>query len=278
MERRRPIVEQLAKQGYTQGAIAIQLGVSQNTIHHDLETLSIIDNVKGEGKDTLGRKRSTGRPKGGGGKHTGPQPARRTDVPQAAELVLDRGMTYDQAAEATDSTLQVVRASVMREEGRREAQPLITPDMLSMSAREKGEAWLRQEKKRMQASFEDTVQTRVREHLEAAIKSMNERYEEYQAVIEGRRGFMTGRTFRLILSCLHPDSRKSLSDERLSAAFRAFQLLEKRVLDEKESPTPRPPDLPRNLAELMEARRKRTAERSAAARARRAGRTNVSVK
>ena len=51
-ERRRPIVEQLAKQGYTQDAIAMQLGVSQQTIGRDLETLSIVDNVKGKGKES----------------------------------------------------------------------------------------------------------------------------------------------------------------------------------------------------------------------------------
>ena len=33
------------------------------TVGRDLETLSIVDNVKGQGKDTLGRKKSTGRPK-----------------------------------------------------------------------------------------------------------------------------------------------------------------------------------------------------------------------
>src|SRR6516162_9078825 len=63
-ERRRPMVEQLAKQRYTQDAIAIQLSVDQATISRDLETLCTVHNVKGQGKDTLGRKRSTGRPKG----------------------------------------------------------------------------------------------------------------------------------------------------------------------------------------------------------------------
>src|SRR5262249_10360919 len=67
-ERRRPIVEQLAKQGYTQQAMATQLGVDQKTISRDLETLGILPNVKGQGKDTRGRKRSTGRPKGSGGR------------------------------------------------------------------------------------------------------------------------------------------------------------------------------------------------------------------
>ena len=59
-ERRRPLVEQLAKQAYTQEAIARQLGVSQMTISRDIETLNIVFNVKGQGKDTRGRKKSTG--------------------------------------------------------------------------------------------------------------------------------------------------------------------------------------------------------------------------
>src|SRR6516164_1129831 len=68
-ERRRPIVEQLAKQGYTQQAIAMQLGVDQATISRDFPTLCIVHNVKGQGKDTLGRTRSTGRPKGSTKRH-----------------------------------------------------------------------------------------------------------------------------------------------------------------------------------------------------------------
>src|SRR5215475_7013379 len=62
-ERRRPLVEQLAKQGYTQDAIVTQLGVSVMTISRDIETFNTLLNVKGQGKDTLGRKKSTGRPR-----------------------------------------------------------------------------------------------------------------------------------------------------------------------------------------------------------------------
>jgi DeoR/GlpR family transcriptional regulator of sugar metabolism len=40
-ERRRPIVGQLKEQGYTQQAIAMQLGVSQYTISKDFETLLV---------------------------------------------------------------------------------------------------------------------------------------------------------------------------------------------------------------------------------------------
>jgi hypothetical protein len=40
-------------------AIATQLGVSQYTISKDLETLLVTNNVKGQGKDTRGRKKST---------------------------------------------------------------------------------------------------------------------------------------------------------------------------------------------------------------------------
>jgi hypothetical protein len=60
-ERRRPLVEQLRTQGYAQQAIAMQFGVNQARIARDL-TLCSTHNVKGQGKDTLGRKRSTERP------------------------------------------------------------------------------------------------------------------------------------------------------------------------------------------------------------------------
>jgi hypothetical protein len=40
-------------------AIATQLSVDQRTVGRDLETLGTLPNVKGQGKDTRGRKKST---------------------------------------------------------------------------------------------------------------------------------------------------------------------------------------------------------------------------
>src|SRR5262245_3884283 len=63
---RRPVAEQLYKQGFTMEAIATQLGVHKATIARDLKDIvAICNNVKPDrGTDTLGRKKSTGRPKG----------------------------------------------------------------------------------------------------------------------------------------------------------------------------------------------------------------------
>src|SRR5262245_38125789 len=87
-ERRRPVVEMLSKQGYSQDAIALQLGVSQPTVARDIETLFMMNNVKGQGTDTRGRKKSTGRPKGSGGGQSGKQRS-TAKSDKAVEIVLD---------------------------------------------------------------------------------------------------------------------------------------------------------------------------------------------
>ena len=151
-ERRRPLVEQLAKQGYTQDAIVTQLGVSVMTISRDIETFNTLLNVKGQGKDTLGRKKSTGRPR-----KNKLQPKRRKNVSpdanSAACEILDEGKTYSEAEHETGFSNTVLRAAVAREEGRRQAEPTITPEMLSMSAQEKLGAALRQHKKQLDSSL-----------------------------------------------------------------------------------------------------------------------------
>jgi DeoR/GlpR family transcriptional regulator of sugar metabolism len=99
---RKQRAETLFKQGFSQEQIAVLFGVSQSTIRDDLATLVETTNVKGQGKDTLGRKKSTGRPRNSGTKRAGPQPQRKTTTPAieqaAAELVLDEGKTLAEVA------------------------------------------------------------------------------------------------------------------------------------------------------------------------------------
>ena len=54
------------------------------------------------------------------------------------------------------------------------------------------------------------------------------------------------------LSCLHDDSRKSVSSEKLNKAFTIWTEAKLKVLDEKENPTPKfkdMPDIPGTTAE-----------------------------
>lgn len=65
-ERKRRAKVLRVERGFTEQQIAELFGVGQATISRDLGTLSEMDNAKGQGKDTLGRKRSPGRPRGSG--------------------------------------------------------------------------------------------------------------------------------------------------------------------------------------------------------------------
>jgi hypothetical protein len=62
--KRKPIAERLYRQGFTMETIATQLGVHHSQIVRDLKDIcGDRTNVKDRGTDTLGRKKSTGRPK-----------------------------------------------------------------------------------------------------------------------------------------------------------------------------------------------------------------------
>jgi hypothetical protein len=62
--------------------------------------------------------------------------------------------------------------------------------------------------------------------------------DSWNNVIKSREsGIMVHANFKLIRSCLHPDSRNSASDEKLARAFRVFNRLEYVLCDEAELPT-----------------------------------------
>ena len=84
-------------------------------------------------------------------------------------------------------------------------------------------------------------------------------------------------TYKLILSCLHPDLVEGeATKRRFAKAFAIFsdKAMVKRLLDERESPTEFT-GMPQNYAEWMQAKAKATADRRAAAAARKAGKTNI---
>src|SRR5262245_37862620 len=62
--------------------------------------------------------------------------------------------------------------------------------------------------------------------------------QAWRTVVQSREsGIMAHANFRLVRSCLHPDSRKSASEEKLAKAFRIFNRLEYVLCDEAELPT-----------------------------------------
>lgn len=238
-ERRRPIVKVLREQGYTQEAIALQLGVSHQTVGRDIETLSMMDNVKGQGKDTLGRKRSTGRPKNT--RKPGEKQKQRSINAKPEDW-----QRFKEKAEAKGKSAAEILGELI-------AEPVIERADLSMSAQEKFDAAIRQYKRKLDAEFELRVLEECNKRLnELSLPAYVAEMAKLEHSITSRKGIMTEETFKLILRCLHPD--KSASVEKHNRAFHEFNSLEKRLLNEKESPTVFRP-MPRTTAEMMAMRK-----------------------
>jgi hypothetical protein len=186
-------------------------------------------------------------------KVAGPQPHRRKVSPEAesaaAALVLDQGKTYDQAATEAGLTLQLVRAAVQREEGRRAGLATVGREDLSLSAQQKLDAALRRYQNELNARFEQRVLDEVRRRMDdIVLPHWKKQIEEAKGLYAKRKALMAKDTFNTIRRALHPDSRNSISDKKLGEAFDTFMGLEKYLLDEKDSPTPFG-DLPSSAAE-----------------------------
>jgi hypothetical protein len=272
--RRKPIAEKLYTQGFTMDQIATQLGVSHPTIVRDLREFVHDEQIKPA--KTASNPKGAGRPKGKKTRTTHTAPT--ADVSQKmAEAVLDEGKTLAQVTHDFDlPSVQHAKLAIAKEQGRREAEPIITPDMLSMTAQQKFDAAIRQEKARLTAQFSQAVNEKVREKLdEMILPHWKKQIDEAQQLYARRRGLMDKATFNKIRRGLHPDSRNSISDKVLGEAFDTFMSLEKYLLDEKDSPTEVGAGLPRTWAEWEAAKQKaRTARRSKRA----GGRSAVSTR
>ena len=191
----------------------------------------------------------------------------RETLQAAAGKFLDEGKSRKQVKEETGLGEHEVQLAVERERGRREAVPIITPEMLSMSAQEKLDIAIRQHQRRLDLQFRQRVLDEVKRRIdEIVLPYWKQQIDEAHELYKHRRGAMDKATFNTIRRALHPDSRKSISDEALARAFDTFMRLEKFLLDEKDSPTIIGP-VPSSLDEWDRAKAAAKAER----RARRSG-------
>ena len=155
-----------------------------------------------------------------------------------------------QAGRTTEREAKLATALIELEQVRetlRQAQ-LMPP--LSASAQQRLDAAIRQHKQNLDAEFtqrvEEEVARRIREFVVPHFVA------SYEKAVKTRKGIMDRAAYRLIWSCLHDDSRKSVSSEKLNKAFTIWTEAKLKVLDEKENPTPRfkdMPDIPGTTAE-----------------------------
>jgi transposase len=249
---RRHIAEHLyGTREWTMQRIADALDIDKATVSRDLANCCTTQQLKPA--------KSASNPKGAGRPKAKPRRSKFGENVEstAASLVLDKGLTKKQASKAAGVSEIVVRTSVAREEGRREAwnDPPIDPATLSASARQKFDAAIRQHQRKLDAELADFRAQLVTEFDRFKVdwlRTMNAKQAEYDAVISARKGVMTRKTFDAIRRCLHPDSRQSVSDDRLAEAFRLFGRLELKLLPESDFPTRR--FRPLNPADLLEAK------------------------
>ena len=186
-----------------------------------------------------------------------------------AKAVLDQGKTLEEAvAEFGLGSVQIAKVAVAKERGRRETQAEIDPATLSLSAQEKLESAIRQEKRKLAAEFHQAVNDEIKRAIdETVLPQYIKEMADARQVVESRKGVFSREDYKLVLSCLHPDN--SASAGRRGQAFNKFKSREISLCKESEMPTTAPP-IPRTYTEMM----KRRAEVQAA---RRANRSNHNV-
>lgn len=195
------------------------------------------------------------------------EPKPRTRSPKQSELddrnakiikLFDDGWTVEEISKEFDIVGRQINLILERERIRRGSSAEGVSVVLSMTAQEKLETAIRQAKRKIEAEFDVRLRSEIRKRLEETVlPSYNKTYSECQDIIRSRKGIITKADYRKIIFCLHPDRIANMKDESLSRRFRdaydLFVKLEKRLLDEKESPSDLPA-LPRTYDELMRAR------------------------
>jgi hypothetical protein len=219
------------------------------------------------------------RPKGGRPKGSRkPTKVQQHNVERDKKIIAlsDQGMTATEIAPEVGVGSRLVSQIIEHETIRREAAAEIDPATLSMSAQEKLAAAVRQHKRQLDLEFEIRVLAECKRRLDAiSLPHYAKELVELERSIRNRKGVMDRITYRKILACLHPDRVHEPSlKKRYEEAFRLFTELEKRVLDEKESPTEFR-KMPTTYEELMELKAKVAAERKAK---RAASKSTVSVR
>jgi hypothetical protein len=253
---RKRLSERLFNDGMTQEEISKVLGVHRATVGRDLEDICAPRaNVKPDrGLDTKGRKKSTGRPKGtvkAAPREIAPPAPKKRETPildkardivrpliAAGDPVPSRKLQDEHGISHVhfETAISVERA--LKEE------PPVDISSLSVSAKQKLDAAINQETRRLRAEFDRTVSEKVKRLValgeEALLvnarkheREMHDTMIRARRMVERKGGVMSKADYLLIVSCLHPDSRNAVSLEKLRRAEEAFKAM-KPLIGEEE--------------------------------------------
>ena len=87
------------------------------------------------------------------------------------------------------------------------------------------------------------MQAEVSARVDAVTRQSKRAEADARRVLNARKGIITRADYDVIRSCLHPDSRLSVSDSKLAKAFRIFNEAEILFLNENDLPTTNLPSM-----------------------------------
>ncbi len=161
-----------------------------------------------------------------------------------------QGLTYEGIAQTTGVGERQVRHIVEREHIEQAAKAdatTINLETLPGTMKDKAEKMRSQIRRELEAEFDarvrEATQEAVAQRVEKIILETEWTSANARRVLDARQGIFTRADYDTIRSCLHPDSRLSVSDEKLAQAFRLFNEAAIVLLDEKDFPTTTLPSL-----------------------------------
>ncbi len=228
-ELRRKRAAELYKSGLSMQQIADQLKVAVNTISEDLAGLIIPETGRIKQPKTAKNPKGAGRPKGSKSKRprVKQDAARRRVGPtvEAGEAVSRKKL----AGELGVSEKTIERAEQYEQgrlEGLEDAVGLAAEKVLSMSAREKFEAALRQQQRALNAQFEKRVAAEYTARVQKGFPELEKMEREardnkrlYERLLRESKKLGTQADWNNLVLCLHPDTRRTASDEKFDRAF-----------------------------------------------------------
>jgi hypothetical protein len=224
------------------------LNVDKATISRDIDKSELLHDATIKPSKTETNPKGAGRPKGSGKKDkkeaksvkpAKPAPVKALDV-KGRVAGVDIKVAPDVWREFNDNAHGegLSATAKIAELVTNAVQPPVDPSTLSLSAQEKLASALKRERQKLKIEIEKEVRADVNRWLADDLLPVYRKNEAlYKLMIEKRKGVLTSTEYKMIWSCLHADSRKSVSDEKLNKAFNLFTKIEKLILSEKESPT-----------------------------------------
>jgi hypothetical protein len=128
-----------------------------------------------------------------------------------------------------DREIARLRKELAQARAAAKASAEIDPATLSMSAQKKLDAAIKAKIKQIEREYDAKRIKENTEHWERMFPTLEREQQEaaetrriYQQFMQEQKKIFTVAEFRIIISCLHPDSRKNTSDAKLKEAFRLF--------------------------------------------------------